>query len=1009
MRKTRQNMTRKPGKKHCSFRSGLSLLLVFCLFLIFIPYTPVAGESEQVVSTVSGPTMRDVMAGIASVEDVYGRLDSTSVPEAVGYDYAVSKTHVQRLYEEEGDDLNRVVFLNADGTQTAYLFDYPVKYRNDIGEIQDISLDIADSGVSGRFETAGNALTTTFSKHITEGICLTGQQISLSLRPHLPIMEAENLTAGEKATSESVAERVNSKKISYYYDSKTSLEYSLTYTGFKEDIVVREYTGQTSYDFTLYTNGLHLTEIDGSFFLTDEEQTVRATLGDIVIFTADERNNTMGELHAQTVVENQEYLLTIEVSPEFLASEDTVYPIRIDPTIEICYDNNGAAAISDVTINSATDSSATSTAIFVGVRRDYGIARILMKFPGLDLDSLGNNIQIVSAAVELRDLMCEAEEIDVSCYVFTGNVWDESTVEWANVNPNSYSTFLSSHTISYAKGLEQTYYHRYPFDITTAVRGWKAGNLNPDKGIIFKSSNSFETGSTYDYKTIASYNRASYKPSLSVTYYTTQRLVSDDTYYLNNTFCGDYLRHTSSGTSAESGLIDSLGNSIQWEIRSVDGRYAIRSKADPTCYLGVAVATDSSSLVMATVRDSAIPVRCLWEIVGAKNGGCLIRSVATSKYLYSFGTRVYVSPDTGADGTSTYNSRVWRIVSTSYYGNGSSYNAREATSGTHVKYTLLSVGKKTIPSVYKAYPNESWCSASDFTYSNYSTSLININSLTGEITAKSVGKATVTAVHKVTGRTSTFTVDVSGLLIYQTPATYYYDEDGNYGEDMMCGDKTKEDLCEWGQVTERDCLETTAAEHRENWENMCTRNFATGEMENVILDMISHFMSGSGTSYSNDVLTQRIVEHDSTQKYVSTVKSKFSTLLNTYAGNIGALEYSASERGHHPFVEILQGTYQPEYNTVADKINGLSICVNGLWGNKIELYSFNTSGNTYTYTLHFTLYDHFGLDAEDVEKNSIFSGFKSWYVLQHYDGYNKSYRPFLTLMEFDVTVSGTYS
>lgn len=70
-------------------------------------------------------------------------------------------------------------------------------------------------------------------------------------------------------------------------DNKTSLEYSLTYTGFKEDIVVSEYTGQTEYEFTLLTEGLALEKIDGSYYLVDEKGEIKANIGDVIIFTAD--------------------------------------------------------------------------------------------------------------------------------------------------------------------------------------------------------------------------------------------------------------------------------------------------------------------------------------------------------------------------------------------------------------------------------------------------------------------------------------------------------------------------------------------------------------------------------------------------------------------------------------------------------------------------------------------------------------------------------------------------
>lgn len=740
-----------------SFKKIISLLLVLCLSLGLMPFISFAKEDNN------ASTLEDLIAGVSSVIDIYGELDRETVPEIIGYDYAVSKTHVQRLYQEENDDLNRVVFLNADGTQTAYIFDFPVKYIDEKGTIKDITLDIADSSTPGQFETESGSSVTTFSRNATDGIRLDGNDTVLSLVPHIPTTRSRaELSSPSKITASSTAKRIDNKTVSYDYDSKTTIEYSLTYTGFKEDIVVSEYTGQTEYDFTLYTNGLELVEIDDSFHLINEDNVIKATLGDIIIFTSDEKNNTMGDLNSQTVVPGQEYLLTIVIDPEFLASKDTVYPIRIDPTVEICYDNNGAGAISDVTLNSNSGSSGTSSSVSVGLRETYGISRILMKFPGLNLSSLENNTTITNATVEIRDLICESKQLDVSCYVFSGNTWDESTVNWSNVSPNSISTFLSSNVISYSNGTQQATAHRYSFDITKAVEGWRTGNYNPDKGIIFKGPSSVENGSTYNCKTIASYNRSSYKPSLSVTYSATNNSISDNTYYLNNKYCGNYLRYTSSSATATSGLISSLGNSIRWEIKSVDGGYVIRSKSDTTKYLGVPDETWSTSVSIVTIIDSTIPNKCIWKISTASGGGCLVKNTHNSKYLYSNGNSVYTSSSAGPTGTETYYSKVWRIASTTYYGNTTSNSNRELQAGFSINPMIVDVGTTKSPVINKNPSNAVWVDAFDFTYSYSSgtSGSVTFDSQTGKATGETIGVSHYTATHKVTGHTYTFTVYV---------------------------------------------------------------------------------------------------------------------------------------------------------------------------------------------------------------------------------------------------------
>jgi len=316
--------------------------MLLCLVMIFPLISPFSvfanGENFELYddSTQNEPTLEDYLAGAVTPEEWYGTLNKDTVPEILGYEEAVSRAHVRRLYEEEGEDLNRLVFQNADGSKTVYLYDYPVKYIDENEIIQDITLDIKESSTkSGQFQTASGSAITTFSSRMDDGILLRGNQVSVSLVPQF----ARSVASAQIESLEE-ARLVDNKKVIYTYDAKTDIEYSLTYTGFKEDIVVKEYTGQTRYTFTLYTNGLKLVEEAGSFCLIDSNKTVKAVLGEIIIFTADEKNNTMGEMVAKTIVENQEYLLTIVVDEKWLADENTMYPIRIDPTVEICYDNN---------------------------------------------------------------------------------------------------------------------------------------------------------------------------------------------------------------------------------------------------------------------------------------------------------------------------------------------------------------------------------------------------------------------------------------------------------------------------------------------------------------------------------------------------------------------------------------------------------------------------------------------------------------------------------------------
>jgi len=1023
----------------------LSILLLICLSLQVLPTvadaTNINSNPSSIDSEARELTYEDILAGNATVDEVFGKLDANTVPDALDYDVAVSRQHIERLYDEESNDLNRVVFLNADGSKTAYIYDYPVKYINSDGKIKDISLEIKNSSTVGSFETKDNSIVSTFSKNAYEGIRLEGNGESLVLVPNMPPKDTISSTKAVASTEASMAKKINNKKVSYKYDEKTTIEYSLTYTGFKEDIVVSEYTGQTEYDFTLYTNGLKLVNDNGSFCLKDENNVVKAILGEIIIFTADEKNNTWGELKAETIKENEEYKLTIVVDPAFLSDPKTTYPIRIDPTLEICYNNNGAGAISDVTINSNSGSNGATNTVFIGLRQTYGISRLLMKFPGLDLDEIVGTADITNATVEIRDVMCEADELTIYCYPFTGNVWDESTVTWANVNPGSFSTRLSSNAISYTNGRAQEELYRYKFDITAAVVGWKAGTYNQNKGIIFKSSNAFENGTTYMHKTFASYNYTAYRPSLSITYSEYGNVVSDGTYYINNTYCGEYLRYTSSGATPKAGLIASLGDTIRWEIVGVTGGYVIRSKADPTKYLGVPTDTSSINVSLVTLSNTAIPDRCIWNIRGY-GGYTVIKNKYSSKYLYSYGNTINTANIVeDASKPQVILTRAWRIVSQS--------NMKELSSFC-VNDTILNYGETKVLSVNSKAPSSASLAAhSDFKYSVVSTSpseWVSITRASSETTSKAVvnglGSAVIKATHIVTGKTTLFNVSAA-MLIYQTrqretegfvDPTDDADVNSITPEDYMFGDYSTLQLKTSG-IFINDTDLTTG-----NFANLTLtqryakritifRNFCHSQLNNdeekcgVIDDMIDHFLDGQGSVFQNEVLTQHVTSHSNTRFYTESVIELLKEYIEENSGDLLGLWYDEdlwtqpTLRSNHPMVRSLREheVYEPSYGfNNGDSL--LSLAIDSWYGNKFEISSYSTDGDSYSGVVRFTFYDHFGLDSEDLRKKhdfnmhaGYFEGFRQWFILQHWDELetNNKPKPFVTKVVIDVSFCGS--
>lgn len=437
---------------------------------------------------------------------------SNLIPDVIDAEEADSNRYVGRIREDE-KDLYTLVLRNADGSKTMRVFGHPVKYVNAFGEIEDISLRFSQ-GADRTYQAQSHPVTISLANHLADGVRLSYENVDVSM-----FVSSTGARNSEAVLSE------NGKTVSYAVDEKTSFEYSLTCMGLKEDIVVREYTGQNEFEFILDTNGLHPATIEDSVYLVDKAGEIKATIGDIIVFTADNKNNTLGSISYDVVEENQTYRFIISVDDEYLRDVNTSYPIRIDPTIEIKYSTSGAGAIEDVTINNSTTFSGTLGSLYVGRHSGGSLSRSLMRFPSLNISTIPSPC-ITSASIELRDLMCQgSENIVVQCCIYNSSApaWSESgTTTWSSVGTSYCGLILDSHTITYGNGNVSGDNQRYSFNILNLARAWSEGTQSPTKGVVFKANDSFENQTGSDIKkwlkTFASYNRSAYQPSLKIVY-----------------------------------------------------------------------------------------------------------------------------------------------------------------------------------------------------------------------------------------------------------------------------------------------------------------------------------------------------------------------------------------------------------------------------------------------------------------------------------------------------------
>lgn len=258
----------------------------------------------------------------------------------------------------------------------------------------------------------------------------------------------------------------------------------------------------------------------------------------------------------------------------------------------------------------------------------------------------------------------------------------------------------------------------------------------------------------------------------------TSAITLNGTYFLNNKYSGQYLQYTSSGATSNGGFTSSLGSAVRWTISTTSNGATIRSVNSPTKYLAVSSDTSKITVEFVTVSSGGtIPSRCYWEISIAAGGGCIIKNKYNSKYLCTYGNDdsdgVHTVENLGSSEYNYYNSRVWRILSTS------SISGRELQTNTVFHKCDLLVGNSDVYKVRKIPDNAIWSGYSDFQYSGYS-SIISINSKTGYITPSQTGTTKIRVKHKPTNTDFELTVKVWSTSVNKGALNTWNDVEGNF-------------------------------------------------------------------------------------------------------------------------------------------------------------------------------------------------------------------------------------
>lgn len=417
-------------------------------------------------------------------------LTEQNLPDVIDAETAIADGYVARLNSEE-QSLSEVVLEKDDGTRALYLFSENVKYIDENGDVADKSNNAVRKGRA--FVNEGNDVEIILPATLTAGIAVHSDELNITMKP-LTDSIGRSLSTAVQTEEDTVL-------YSDVFDSSTDIEYTYTYSGVKENIILESYNGKNSFDYEVTTGGLTLYEDKGTLLLADENGEVKATLGEVIVFSADNKNNTFGKYTIKELEKNSRYKVTVSVDREYLTDPKTKYPVKIDPNLNTIDYN---IVVHDMQVFKGKDGKGTSetSAGYSGVSRvgwtDWGACRTLIKLNNFSFATykISNSWQIESAYIELRDLMCQGGSgVPISCGQFNGNFWTEKDTRTWNGLEAENSSLSSPVSVTYGNGNSKRNLSDkdqwYNWNITGIVKKWAIDSSLKEKGLQLRTYTTF--------------------------------------------------------------------------------------------------------------------------------------------------------------------------------------------------------------------------------------------------------------------------------------------------------------------------------------------------------------------------------------------------------------------------------------------------------------------------------------------------------------------------------------
>ncbi len=370
-------------------------------------------------------------------------------------------------------------FLQKDGTIVAKMYSNDIHYFKD-GKFEEIDNTLIKK--DNYFCNSSNNFKVYYNEHSSNTIVR---------------MEKENdyLEMKLKDSNDVFArkEKQNSKLISniIYKDilDGIDIKYQTTPNKVKETIVINKREKIIDKLNFLVNTNLELS-IDKNSIIAKKDNNVIFEIEQPYMF--DSNNNINNNIFYNLKKFNGIYELELTLDSEWLNSNDTIFPVSIDPTISNFIDG-GNVYDTYIYPNDTNVDRNSKNILKAGVERlngvDY-INRTLVKF---DLPKIGTGSEIIFARLQLISFPAVENKPNNNKLVTIHRItkdWDEKTANWSTMN-DKYSSKVESIyycSRSFTDDDDEIVTVSSPYnDITNLVKKWYTGT--PNYGIMIKSPN----------------------------------------------------------------------------------------------------------------------------------------------------------------------------------------------------------------------------------------------------------------------------------------------------------------------------------------------------------------------------------------------------------------------------------------------------------------------------------------------------------------------------------------